>query len=186
MPSVNKPLSEPSLIWPVFCLLLRVSSDYAQPITGDVTEVTCPVIGQAQPELTPSKRQKTGPDLCPNMAQLGRNELIPNRNDHKNTTKRESCCQSLERIVSIQIYILYGFWWHNNILFIAASIMLPHLKQDYHNHQPRIRHMNRLWWFVNMIFHMKLYNASITCFLFYLTPFLTHCLTTPVILFNYT
>ena len=48
---------------PVFCLLLRVSSDYAQPITGQVTEVTCPVIGRAQPELTPSKRQKTGPGL---------------------------------------------------------------------------------------------------------------------------
>ena len=46
---------------PVFCLLLRVSSDYAQPITGQVTEVTCPVIGWAQPELTQSKRQKTGP-----------------------------------------------------------------------------------------------------------------------------
>ena len=46
---------------PVFCLLLGVSSDYAQPITGQVTEVTCPVIGQAQPELTPSKWQKTGP-----------------------------------------------------------------------------------------------------------------------------
>ena len=48
---------------PVFCLLLRVSSDYAQPITGQVTEVTCPVIGRAQPELTPSKRQKTGPGV---------------------------------------------------------------------------------------------------------------------------
>ena len=47
---------------PVFCLLLRVSSDYAQPITGQVTEVTCPVIGGAQPELTPSKRQKTDPE----------------------------------------------------------------------------------------------------------------------------
>ena len=46
---------------PVFCLLLRVSSDYAQPITGQVTEVACPVIGGAQPELTPSKRQETGP-----------------------------------------------------------------------------------------------------------------------------
>ena len=46
---------------PVFCLLLGVCSDYAQPITGQVTEVTCPVIGQAQPELTPSKRQKMGP-----------------------------------------------------------------------------------------------------------------------------
>ena len=31
---------------PVFCLLLRVSSDYAQPIAGQVTEVTCPVIGR--------------------------------------------------------------------------------------------------------------------------------------------
>ena len=43
-------------VWPgpVFCLLLGVSSDYAQPITGQVTEVTCPVIGRAQPELTPS------------------------------------------------------------------------------------------------------------------------------------
>ena len=46
---------------PVFCLLLRVRSDYAQPITGQVTEVTCPVNVRAQPGLTPSKRQKTGP-----------------------------------------------------------------------------------------------------------------------------
>ena len=46
---------------PVFCLLLGVSSDYAQPITGQVTEVTCPVISRAKPELNPSKRQKTGP-----------------------------------------------------------------------------------------------------------------------------
>ena len=49
---------------PVFSLLLGVSSDYAQPITGQVTEVTWPVIGQAQPELTPSKRQRTGPACC--------------------------------------------------------------------------------------------------------------------------
>ena len=47
----------------VFCLLLWVNSDYAQPITGQITEVTCPVIGRVQPELTPSKRQKTGPGL---------------------------------------------------------------------------------------------------------------------------
>ena len=40
---------------PVFCLLLGVSSVYAQLITGHVTEVTCPVIL--------SKRQRTGPDL---------------------------------------------------------------------------------------------------------------------------
>ena len=45
----------------VFCLLLGVSLDYAQPITGQVTEVTCPVTGRAQPELTPSRREKTGP-----------------------------------------------------------------------------------------------------------------------------
>ena len=44
---------------PVFCPLLGESSDYAQPITGQVTEVTWPVIGWAQPELTPSKRQKS-------------------------------------------------------------------------------------------------------------------------------
>ena len=49
---------------PVFCLLLGVSSHYAKPITGQVTEVTCPVIGRAQPELTPGKRQKTGPGLA--------------------------------------------------------------------------------------------------------------------------
>ena len=48
---------------PVFWLLLGVSSDYAQPITGQVTEVTCPVIGRAQSELTPSKRQKTSPGV---------------------------------------------------------------------------------------------------------------------------
>ena len=40
-----------------------VSSDYAQAVTGQVTEVTCPVIGWAQPELTRSKRQKSGPNL---------------------------------------------------------------------------------------------------------------------------
>ena len=36
-------------IRPCFCLLLGVSSVYTQPITGQVTEVTCPVIGWAQP-----------------------------------------------------------------------------------------------------------------------------------------
>ena len=57
-------ISNPGTSGPIFCLLLRVSSDYAQPITGQVTEVTCPVIGRAQPELTPSKRQKTGQIQC--------------------------------------------------------------------------------------------------------------------------
>ena len=47
---------------PICHLLLRVSSDYAQLITGQVTEVTCPVIGRAQPQLTRSKRQKMGPE----------------------------------------------------------------------------------------------------------------------------
>ena len=46
---------------PIFCLLLGVSSGCPRPITGQVTEVTWPVIGWAQSELTPSKRQKTGP-----------------------------------------------------------------------------------------------------------------------------
>ena len=41
---------------------IRVSLGYAQPITGQVTEVTCPVIGRAQPELIPSKRQKRDPE----------------------------------------------------------------------------------------------------------------------------
>ena len=50
---------------PVFCLLFGVTWDYAQPITGQVTKVTWPVIGLAQPELTLSKRQKTGPDFRP-------------------------------------------------------------------------------------------------------------------------
>ena len=45
---------------PVFFFLLEVSSNYARSITGQVTEVTCPAIGRAQPELTPSKRQKMG------------------------------------------------------------------------------------------------------------------------------
>ena len=56
---------------PVFCLLLRVSSDYTKPITGQVTEVTCPVIGRAQPQLTPSKRQKKGPEQDPNVSADG-------------------------------------------------------------------------------------------------------------------
>ena len=37
-----------------------LSLGYAQPITDQVTEVTCPVIGRYQAELTLSKRQKTG------------------------------------------------------------------------------------------------------------------------------
>ena len=47
--------------WACFLSLLKVSSDYAQPITGQVTEVTWPVIGWAWSEFTQSKRQKMGP-----------------------------------------------------------------------------------------------------------------------------
>ena len=47
-----------NLTWALICLLFGGSSDYAQPIPDQFTEVTCPVIGRAQPELTPSKRQK--------------------------------------------------------------------------------------------------------------------------------
>ena len=57
----------------LFCLLLGESTDYAQPITCLVTEVTCPVIGRAQPQLTLSKRQKTGPGVwieCTHPAQF--------------------------------------------------------------------------------------------------------------------
>ena len=50
-------------IWARFCLLLGVSSNYDQPIPGKVYDVTGPVIGRAQPELTPCNRRKTGPDL---------------------------------------------------------------------------------------------------------------------------
>ena len=52
------PTLKTMLSGPAFCLLLGVSSDHAQLITHQVTEVACPVIGEAQPELTPSKRQK--------------------------------------------------------------------------------------------------------------------------------
>ena len=47
---------------PNFCLLLGASSDYVQPITVQVTEVTGPVIGPVHPELTPTKRHITGFD----------------------------------------------------------------------------------------------------------------------------
>ena len=43
------PQQEPGLF---LCTLLGIRSDYAQPITGQVTEVICPVIGRAQPEPT--------------------------------------------------------------------------------------------------------------------------------------
>ena len=71
-----KPLHLPgaydSTTGPIFCLSLGVSSDYAQPITGQVTEVTFPVIGRAQSELTPSKLQ---PRLV--VSVIGARQYIP-------------------------------------------------------------------------------------------------------------
>ena len=71
--------------WARFCLLLTVSPDYALPITGQVTEVTCPVIGRAQPELTPSKRQK-GPVSRGSQVLL----LTSEWNSPKSTSNRSS------------------------------------------------------------------------------------------------
>ena len=51
--------------WPVFCLLRGASSGCVWPITGQVTSVTWPVIGWAESDLTPSKRQKTGSEHIP-------------------------------------------------------------------------------------------------------------------------
>ena len=74
---------------PVFCLLLGVSSDYAQPITGQVTEVTCPVIGRAQPELTPSKRQKMGPVKSGKANQGGEDDIQGGKGQMCFTNQRE-------------------------------------------------------------------------------------------------
>ena len=80
---------------PIFWLLLGVSSNYAQPNTGQVTEVTCPVIGCAQPELTPCMRQKMGP---------GHLKLIKSDNNHRNLKEYISHFQSH-----------YANWWLNSI-----------------------------------------------------------------------
>ena len=78
---------------PVFCLLLGLSSDYAQPITGQVTSVTCPVIGRAQPDPTPSKRQKMGPG-----------NKIPTRCQH---------FTSMKMTVSMAVRHI---WWNHRVL----------------------------------------------------------------------
>ena len=46
---------------PIFCLLLGVSSDYSQPITGQVTEVTCPVIDQSTAWAYSEQETENGP-----------------------------------------------------------------------------------------------------------------------------
>ena len=90
---------------PVFCLLLGVSSDYAQPITGQVTEVTCPVIGRAQPELTPSKRRKTGHDG------LHKKKLhLSERPSIFHPTFREKICFQVQEIIDNEI-LQKRLWW---------------------------------------------------------------------------
>ena len=95
---------------PVFCLLLGVSSDCAQPITGQVTEVTCPVIGQTQPELTLSKRQKTGPELLDPLSKQTRQSVStwrPPQNGH-HFTDIFGAMVLKENCISIQISLKFG------------------------------------------------------------------------------
>ena len=58
---------------------IGVSSDYVQPITAQVTEVTCPMIGRAQPGLILNKRQKTNPGFAKQML------YVPISSGRKNT-----------------------------------------------------------------------------------------------------
>ena len=48
--------------WGLFSVSVCCSeySYYAYPITSQITKITCPVIGRAKPELTPSKAQRIG------------------------------------------------------------------------------------------------------------------------------
>ena len=93
---------------PIFCLWVR--SDYAQSITDQVAEVICPVIGHTQPELTPSKRQKTGPELG----------LLPSHffTDHDSISIC-SCRLSLKKF----LWFLYK--QHVNLPSTAAVPLLP-------------------------------------------------------------
>ena len=90
--------------------------NYAQPITGQVTEVTCPVIGRAQPELTPSKRQKTGPgsidrdgqrwDLDPSTGGL------PNSWNTWRSTENRSCHDANFVIITGNTECHNNLWCH--------------------------------------------------------------------------
>ena len=72
---------------PIFCLLLGVSSDYAQPITGQISEVTCPVIGQAQHELTQNKRQEMAQVLLVSCSDLSSMSVYQYDNPRVMTSK---------------------------------------------------------------------------------------------------
>ena len=61
---------------PGFCLLFGVSSDYAQRITAQVTEVTCPVIGRAQAELTHRAKHRKPAHI------LARRRILKNHAQH--------------------------------------------------------------------------------------------------------
>ena len=129
---------------PVFCLLLGVSSDYAQPITGQVTEVTCPVIGRAQPELTPNKRQKTGPDLL---------DHSYNYDDFKGKTV-VSPLLAHWRYHNVALWLLSSFfiWFH--FLFSCLNIGLV----SGLTHQG----MNWLkWWYCHKIFSEWLHSFQL-------------------------
>ena len=113
----------------VFCLLFRVRSVYDQPITGQVTEVTCPMIGRAQPELTPSKRQKTGLDL----ARRPKHFTKSIRNLTKATISQIIVCQS-SHFFRQTIFILHEAVWlpyyaafrmiSNEIFFMFKALRL--------------------------------------------------------------
>ena len=101
---------------PIFCLLFGVGSDYAQPITGQVTEVTCPVIGRALPELTPSKRKKTGPEehwcWCNGMApshSLGLFRSYERINTVFPTNYEDCLCFAVFRCILVPIDIWYQY-----------------------------------------------------------------------------
>ena len=108
-------------LWQRFCVEI-VSSDYAQPITGQVTEVTCPVIGQAQPDLNPSKRQKTDPDQL--------------------TCSPPAPCLSLMHVCRANL----SFWCLKRVSTHSAAAML----RIWNSHAMTINKLIKLtWWCLN-------------------------------------
>ena len=110
---------------PVVGLLLEVSPDYAQSISGQVTEVTCPVMGRAQHELTPSKRQKTGPD------EWGTHKLdcldIPSMSNHTRSAANRSVCITVHNDVIKWKY--FPRYWHFVWAIHRSPVNSPHKGQ---------------------------------------------------------
>ena len=125
---------------PVFYLLVGVISGYAQPITGQGTEVTCPVIGQAQPELTQSKRQKTGPDMVVIRVMASFHEMYP---------------------VSPRV-----LWWHKHwSIFllschtITRDMVVITVMASFHEMYPVSPHV--LWWYKHWgVFLLSCYTIT--------------------------